>query len=135
MKELISKDLVHKKLSFFFIDNLKLHMWQLVGLHSDIKSIMGRVDNAKAKACLMIELMFSLSMIRINKRLKRESQLSQRITKVEERVNSTEKTLHTLVQGTIHTNKLLQQLFDTPTLPQTLDDNKKGEKVSTVNEP
>ena len=74
-------------------------------------------------------------MIRINKRLKEGSQLSQTIPKEEERVTSMEKTLQTLVEGTIHTNKLLQQLLDTPTVTQTLDYNKKGEKMSTVHKP
>ena len=46
-----------------------------------------------------------------------------------------ERTLHTLVKSTVHTNKLLQKLLDTPTLTQTLDDNKKGENVSTLLEP
>ena len=43
-----------------------------------------------------------------------------------------EKILHTLVDGTVHTNNLLKQLLNAPTLLQTLDDNKKGENDKLV---
>ena len=45
MKKPISEDLVHKKLSSFFIDNIKLHMMQLVGLHFDMNTIKDIVEN------------------------------------------------------------------------------------------
>ena len=68
-------------------------------------------------------------MLQMQKRLKVESQLSDIISKVKDIVTAMETTLHALVNGTIHTNKLLQQLLDTPLANiQTLADNKKGEK-------
>ena len=74
MNELVPEDLVHKKLSSFFIDNLKLHRMQLAGLHSDMKSIKNRVDAAKNKQeRLFDDILYALSMIRINKRLKEKS--------------------------------------------------------------
>ena len=33
MKEPVLEDLIHKKLSSFFMDNIKLHKRQLIGLH------------------------------------------------------------------------------------------------------
>ena len=39
------------------------------------------------------------------------------------------------MQENIQTNKLLQQLLDSPTPDQTLADKKKGEKVGIVHEP
>ena len=135
MKEPVPEDPVHKKLTYLFINNLKLYRMQLMGLHLNMKSIKNRLDEAKDKLeSLFDDKIHALSMIQMNKRLKEEFQLSNRIIKVEEGVNSMERTLHTLVEGTVHTNKLLQQLLDTPTLTQTLDDNKNGEKVSTIHE-
>ena len=56
-----------------------------------------------------------------------------RISQVEDRVTTVEKTLHTLVEESVHTNKLLQKLLEAQT--QTLHDNKKGENVESSDKP
>ena len=54
-KEPNPEDPIHKKIASFFIDNLKLHKMQLVGLHSDMKSIKERVDSTKSKQQSMFD--------------------------------------------------------------------------------
>ena len=111
---------------------------QLTTLHSEIRSMQTLVDETKGKQeRLLDERLPAFTMIQMQKKLKEESQLSNKITKVEERMSAMDRTLHELVEGNIHTNKLFQQLLNTPHDDQTLDANKKGEKEagSVVHEP
>ena len=82
---------------------------QLLSFHSEMRTLQSDMEGTKNKiVSLFDERMIELSMLQMQKRLKAESWLSKRIGKVEDRVTLMETTLHALVNGTIHTNKLLQ---------------------------
>ena len=109
MKEPVIEDPIHKKIASFYKDNLKLHHMQLLTLQSDMRSMHTMVEETKGQQERLFEdRLLALSMKQMNKRLREESQLSNMITKVEERMSAMEKTLHALVQGNIQTNNLLQ---------------------------
>ena len=126
MKEPITEDPIHNKLALFYMDNLKLHKIQLTTLHSGMRSMQTLVEQTKRKKeKLLDDRLPALTMIQMQNKLKEESQLSNRITKVEKRMFAMERTLHALTEGNIHTNKFLQQLLNQPPSNQTLDANKK----------
>ena len=66
----------------------------------------------------------------MNKKLKEESQMVARMDKFEDIVGTMDDTLKTLLYESIHTNQLLQKLFEAQL--RTRDNNKKGEKGESL---
>ena len=69
-----------------------------------------------------------MTMLNIDKKLKEDSKMVGKIERIEERVGTIEGTLRTILDESIHTNKLLQKLLEAQ-LP-TRDDNEKGRRMS-----
>ena len=86
------------------MDNLKLHRMQLVGLNFEMKSMKDLVEETKRKQeILFYKRLPALAMIKMAKKLKEESQLSNNIIKVEKRMTAMEHTLHTCARQ--HSNQ------------------------------
>ena len=72
-------------------------------------------------------------MLNLEKKLKEESQLENRIEKLEERVDTIEGTLKAILDERIHQSNILKKLLEAHT--SNPDDNKKGEKDESSSKP
>ena len=134
MKRPMEEDLTQKKLSSLFKDNLKLQKMQFVSLHSDLKTVMDDIDTVKNQTeRLFDDRLPTMIMLTMNKKLPEESQLGDMISKVEDKVTAIDTTFHTLVESSVQTKNLIQNLLKAQN--QTLHDNKKGENVESSTKP
>ena len=119
------EDPTHKKLSSSYLDNPKLQKMQFISLHTNIKSVHEEIENAKkVPKSLFDDRLPAMAMLNMDKKLKEESKMVERIERLEERVGTIEGTLRTILDESIHTNNLFQKLLEAQL--HTQDDNKKG---------
>ena len=74
MKEPMVEDLVHKKLSSYVMDSIKLNKIQFISLHTSLKSVQEDVEQDKEKQTkLFDQRLLDLTMLNLEKKLKEES--------------------------------------------------------------
>ena len=109
MKKPMIEDPVHKKLSSYVLDSIKLNKMQFISLKTSIKYVQEDVESAKEKQSTLFDQRLStLTMLNMEKKLKEESQLANRIEKLEERVGTMEGTLKAILDESIHQSKILK---------------------------
>ena len=134
MKELIFEDHVYKKLSSSILDSIKLNKMQYISLKTSIKSVQEDVKSVKTNQTNLFDQRLSaLTMLNLEKKLKEESQLANRIEKLEERVGTIEGTLKAILDESIHQRKILKELLAAQT--SNPYDNKKGENDESSSKP
>ena len=127
MKEPMIEDPMHKKLTSSVLNSIKLKKMNYISLHTSIKSVQQEVETLKtSQTNLFDKRLPALTMLNLEKKLKEESALAQRIEKLETRVDNMEGTLKAILEESIHQSKILKGLLEAQT--SNPDDNKKREK-------
>ena len=128
------EDHVYKKLSSSVLDSINLNNMQYISLRTSIKSVQDDVESVKSsQANLFDQRLPSLTMLNLEKKLKEESKLANRIEQLETRVDTMKGTLKAILEKSIHQRRILTKLFDVQT--SNPDDNKKSEKDESSSKP
>ena len=89
MKEPIIEDPMYTKLSSSILDSIKLNKMQYISHKTSIKSVQEDVESAKiSQTNIFDQRLPALTMLNLEKKLKEESKLADRIEKLEDRVGT-----------------------------------------------
>ena len=113
IKELMIEDLVHKKLTSYVLNSIKLKKMNYISLHTSIKSVQQEVETLKTSQPNMFDKRLpDVSMLNMEKKLTEDFALTQRIENLETRVDIMEGTLKTILEESIHQSKILKGLLE-----------------------